>query len=138
MSSCEDYRDKPHVKLWLKQMCFAAQQQAVKQVEQYTRAEVKTRASYRGIDIDQHETKIRAALSDCIAREMYILSVSQMSSWSRAEREKLARSIGISVNKQNQQHLDWRIAVKIVKDKLKYRFDDRRRIVIVKSNNSNK
>ena len=128
----QDEKD-PHQKLILKQACFVAKHQAKRLVSEYTKDEVRTRGKIRGISDLLTMTQQRMLLEEAIAKEMFILDVSHLTMEKKVKLQKLASRLKIDQVKQfDSVHLAWLIALTMVKDKVKYKFNSHREIIMIK------
>lgn len=115
------------------QSYFSAQQTAYRMVLEYSKKNVAEKGKIRHIS-DQLPAKTqRSLLEKAIAEEIYILDVSKLPLYESPQLHKMARLLNISTTESHDNvHLAWEIAMVIVRDKIAYKFNNDRQLVILK------
>jgi len=122
----------PHIQKQLTQICFFAQQSAHKIVSNYSRNEVEKRAKLRNISTQQPLELQKSQLQDQITREIYILEISNLTLWPTSKIYSLSRKLKIKPQDfPDTVHLAWIIALTIIRDKIPYKFNRKRDILLL-------
>lgn len=130
-ASCESETNS-HLRQMYKQVCFASQQKAHHLVyEQYTSKEIRNKASLRGIDSQSSLSDQRSRLEDCITRELYLLDLTGLELQDEKTLHSLAKALHLDPSDfRDNIHLAWMIVMVIVRDKIPYKLNRRRNIVL--------
>jgi hypothetical protein len=136
--SCLDEKN-PYIRNQLTQICFFAQQYAHKIVSEYSKSEIYKRAKLRNILPDLSLEKQKNLLEDMITREMYILEMTNLPLWTPEKLKNLAKKLKLDTKQYpDTVHLAWMIALVIIRDKIPYKFNKNREIVILSTNKKTK
>ena len=114
------------------QIYLSACQTAHRMVQEYTKKEVSQKAEIRHIPSELPIRTQRIMLEKIICEEKYILDVSNLTLSPRKKLENMAKKLHINVDQSfDNVHLAWEIALIIVRDKMAYKFNHQRQLVIL-------
>lgn len=115
----------------LKNLKYASHLTAQRIVDEYSKAEVVKRSHIRHISEFLTVEQQRKHLIKNIAEEIYILDVSKLTTADSKKIRKLAAKVHIkNIDEKDNVHLAWEIAMFIARDKLHYKFNKNRDIVL--------
>jgi hypothetical protein len=115
------------------QIYLSSSQMAHRMVQEYTKKEVFEKAEIRHVPSELPVRTQRILLEKIIAEEKYILEVSNLTLYPRKKLENLAKKLHINHGESyDSVHLAWEIALIIVRDKIGYKFNNQRQLMILK------